>query len=322
MLIRRKLVLFAVALVVAGPAISASASTARNKAPFFSTAPRSGRAFFLARSRGGADAVLDIGRGGAGPLNPVAVEKANAALQLGQAVPLYLSPSTALKLYGTQETPWTVFLMERCFTALLSYAVGIYCVVFQKMAMTSAFAFSSLPWVATSLRAILDGTPTKLGQPLMNEFIVLGLGLLPVATSLSGADCAENVIKGMCIWNMANGAILALLPKWAVRAWGGTLQGDETTNNFYFRALGLFLTGCGIYFYALVTGMGNSMQAMGYSILTHFAFIAWSMFVTKDIDKLGVDRGPYYFWMLEHLCVFLTLALPAAEAATETAATA
>lgn len=250
--------------------------------------------------------VLEIGRGGAGPLDPVLVEKTNAVLQLGQAAPLFLSPSTAAKLYGFRSNPLLLKLIEKVFTTLLSYALGMYCVVFQGTSTTTALAYSSIPWFVTCLKHLLDGTSiTKSG-----DVIGVGLSVLGIYTGLTNPSNADSIVLGLSIWNIANGLLMGVAPMISIQGYGVPVRSGDTAEISMTRAIGWFLLGHGVYFYTLISGKGDSMQAMGYSMMTHFAHVASSLFIFKDFDKLGIDKAPFFVWLVEHLCVISTLAFP------------
>ena len=161
-----------------------------------------------------------------------------------------------------------------------------------------------------SLWGILNGAPEKINVPMSGEILGLFQASLSVVLSLTGSKYTDDAIQWLSIWNMINGALLGLMPGTASKAWSaGEPLRDGTAGRFLVRGLGWFLMGGGVYFYTLSTSTGAAnSKAMGYSMVTHFVYLLLSLFGTNEVNELGLDKNPFYVWLLEHICVIATLA--------------
>ena len=239
-------------------------------------------------------------RGGAGPLDPTMVAKANTVLQLANSI-LVLSPSKGAELYSMPSDPLHSFLLERLFTSLLSNSVAYYCVVFKGMGLEGAAVWSGIPWVAHAIKNLMNGKPAS----NKDDGIVLAICAAVFWAINSGGSIADNAVKYLGIFNILCGVLYAVAPKTAEKTWGTSMTSGAA--QYIVKTTGLFMLSFGVYLYAISTGTDSS-KAMGWSMISHLALVLSSLFVTKEAETFNQDKGLLSFWMIEHLITIATLA--------------
>jgi len=246
-------------------------------------------------------ATLDF-RGGAGPLDPKTVLKAHTLLQLAQAVPLTLSPSTAIVAYKLPKTSiTTLFMMEKVFAQLLAYGLFLYATVFEGRSAIVATALSCAPITLSCTKGLLEGSSLN---PAADQTGLLLSCIIPIVV-LSGSPWVEAVARNLSVFHVTIGAFCALAPTLAINILRAPTAPDRAMV-FLMKCLGWFCLGNGILTYMVLTG-STLAKAAAYSVVAHFICVTSALLFGKDASKLGMEKSKFVMWMVIHLAVIGTL---------------
>jgi len=243
-------------------------------------------------------------RGGAGPLDPKTVLKAHTLLQLAQAVPLTLSPSTAILAYKLPKTSiTTLFMMEKVFAQLLAYGLFLYAAVFEGRSAIVATALSCAPITLSCTKGLLEGSSLN---PAADQISLLLSCIIPIGvlTVVSGSPLVEAVARYLSVFHITIGGFCALAPTLAINILRAPTP--DRAMVFLMKCLGWFCLGNGILTYMVLTG-STLAKAAAYSVVAHLICVTSALLVGKDVSKLGMEKSKFVMWMVIHLAVIGTL---------------
>jgi len=235
-------------------------------------------------------------RGGAGPLDPSVAAKVATVASLGHGYISIQVPVMALEVYGLKE-PSAVAIGwgTTVGAAVASIGVAGLCLFFLKTDLNTAFGWSYLVWVTEHLRAILTNQETKLGADPTGRRIWFLVSVFSTFAAFTEADYANKFFK-------VSGGILAATSMYQAldTAGGMALYGFKNPSQaelLVARAAAFWLLANGVLVIALASGV-EPTKSMGYALIAGFAQCFSFVFISKEVDRLELDKSAMLFWTL------------------------
>jgi len=147
------------------------------------------------------------------------------------------------------------------------------------------------------------------GMPVWSGYLVLAVNVLVAHAALTGTDYAANLIKLYGFFGLLNAAVMFVSPKAGADMWKMKKYEAKTSKhdwNIKSAAISLMIHAAVV----LLPSYGKTvMESFGWANAVLAASFSFLFFVTKDADKVGIVKGPMYFWLALWLIVAYTLLL-------------
>jgi hypothetical protein len=248
---------------------------------------------------------LSVPRGGAGPLNTIAVTKTSVTAVLVTSALSVLGPEKALQIHGAvKPTPVNVFVFQRCWSFFLGNALTSYLLNFHETSVNAAVGYGTFPIIADVLRSILNDDEQKLGVPSIAQVIVV---LLPMVVNayvcLKNMKMANTVTMVCGAYNMLKGVWYILDTENTGKIWGLRGETDKYTI-LLARWMGASLVVYGMWLIGLE-------QSVSIAKLTGYSWIPGMLNFFRDVymQSEDINLPVYYMWMVLGMIVIGTLAI-------------
>jgi hypothetical protein len=246
-----------------------------------------------------------VPRGGAGPLDPIAVAKASVTGVLVAQTLCVLGPERALQIYGAkQPTPENVMVARRGWSFFLGNALTSYLLHVHDASINAAVGYGTFPVIADVLRSVLNDDEKKLGIPSISQLVVVLLPLVANAyVCLNNMKIANTVTKVCGVYNVLKGVWYILDTENTGRFWGLRSEPDKYTI-LLAKWMGVSLVLYGMWLIGVNQGV-NIVKLTGYGWIPVMLNFARDVYMQSDDINLSV----YYMWMVLGMIVIGTLAI-------------
>lgn len=250
-------------------------------------------------------------RGGAGPLNEASVAKAATCFLGAYGGLIVLSPKKMIEGYGLGATPETDFVGKNSGVSIFSAALAMWCRIFKDSSVNHAAGLATIPWILCCVHSILNDKPKEIGYPAAVDYLNLAIFVFGAFATLTDASYANNVVKAMALWALANGLILAVNPvafgkSYHVKQMG--VIGRDELLMYSWKTYGYDLIWLGIFMGLMGSGV-DDLKAIGYSWLPGLIYLITVLFTSKEAEKFGMPKGPLYAWLIVEAIVLGTLCI-------------
>lgn len=230
-----------------------------------------------------------------GGFDATTVATAGTVVGTANALMMTSSPEEAGKIYlpNTPLTPLLTWFMENMAAALTCVTIMSWCLL-KGVDSTLAAGFGFIPWLLAGCKALLNNYPGKCGVPAAPQYFVNALNVFGAWAMLTQQAFAPDVIKGFAAWIGLNGVAMALAPKPAIDAWG--VKSADATTLVFVKAFGYFMCANA----AMLAGIALDEPAakiIGYGWAPCMLSILDGLFVSKNVEKLGMNKDAQYFWL-------------------------
>lgn len=180
-----------------------------------------------------------------------------------------------------------------------------YCLVFKNESVNVAVGVGQLPFFITMLGDFLDGESKDFGIPQAPQMLVVAICAFLTYSCLTGASYVDDVVKGAAALMLLNGISCSLFVDAACKLWG--LGVPDPSTRFAVKQLGFSYLHLGVLTFALNQGVAP-MRAIGYSWITMVAMLMDMLFITKEVETMGMPAGPSLLWLVMTAVFVATLA--------------
>jgi len=144
------------------------------------------------------------------------------------------------------------------------------------------------------------------GYDLNKQYIATAASAAIYYGTMINTENAELVKKVAALWGGANGLYCLASPSGAVDFWG--IKGADAGTNVGLKWLGAWSLASSISLWALIQGT-DTLEAIGQGWAAVLFMAVSSKFISKEVEKLGMDETKAYVWMAMAAAVVGTLAL-------------
>jgi hypothetical protein len=243
-------------------------------------------------------------RGGAGPIDKDAAAKIAMAITAIQGAYGMLAPSKVVEQWGSSSNPLLDAMTEGMSTVTLRSALMGYLAI-KGEPLNKVVGIGIIPGLITIAKVILNETPAKVGTSMKAEVLFAAMDAAVAYACLSNATYADTAIKLYIGWGLINGLGDFFAPKKLLEAWGVADADDLVT--WSTKGYGANILAITVFGAALVNG-ADPLKAYGYSwspiVLSLFSYL----FITKEVEKFGMNVFPYYFYLVLGAVMVGTLA--------------
>jgi hypothetical protein len=221
-----------------------------------------------------------------------------------------LAPEKALQTYGVKApTPTNVFVARREWTFFLAVSLGAYLWLVHDKSVNTAVGYGTFPIIAEVIRSILNDEEKKLGIPDTAQVVVVLTPLLVNAYAcLKNLDDANTITKVCGAYNVVKGFWYFLDTENSGKAWGLSEGEDDPFVLGSAKWMGISLIVYGMTLVGMAHGVVGT-KLMGYAWIPVVLNMVRETFITKAVEKHGLNRSLYYAWMVLGLVVIGTLAI-------------
>ena len=208
-----------------------------------------------------------------------------------------MAPQKAINAYGIKNPSSIVnFITTRSSTVLSAFSIAFWCLAHKNTSINTAYGISTIPFIVSSVHAILNEKPKEFGYSAAVECFNIALFSMAVQAALTDSAHADTLIKIVLGWGLFNGALLFANPQ----LFGKLYNTPEREAVVYSvsRTYGNNLIAFCVYLGSLVLGKEN-LTACAYSFIGWALGIAIQVFMTKDIEQF--DHFPMwltYAWIV------------------------
>lgn len=229
-------------------------------------------------------------RGGAGPLDPTLVAKVGMAVQAAQGAYGMLAPSKNTQMYGGKTSATMDDLMEGMAAAIFRCALMGYLSIIKGEPVHRVIGIGAIPHFVMQLKLFLNDRAANQSGLLLD----LGIVAFTIYSCLAGTDYAETAAYTYLVWGLLNGIGLFFFTDKLAEMWG--IEGDDMV---LFGVKGVGHTALNVCALMLPLLKGESaLKAYGYAWALTALGCAYYTFVTKEIDDLGLNKKPIYFYIV------------------------
>ena len=218
-----------------------------------------------------------------------------------------LAPEPAAEAYGVKPASFELLEMIKSLGNSFVSSALLSILVLNGMGLGMAMAWSTLPWILSSLDGIWNGTNKKMGMPDFAPYLFLSV--CAAAAYCGWTDTSMPLAaKLFAGWNGLNGALFAIAPAKGAESWG--MKGDAKFNAM-FKNFGYTLLSYAALIVSLVQGV-DAPKAVGYSFAVMLVSLIDGLFVSKTFEDVSDDKMPAYIWMaIQSAVVGLTVVMSA-----------
>jgi hypothetical protein len=188
---------------------------------------------------------------------------------------------------------------------MLGMSLMAYCLVFKNTIVNVAVGVGQLPFLLTMLGDFLNGESKDIGMPQAPQMVVVAVSALLAHSCLTGASYVDDVVKGAAVFMLLNGISCSFFVATACKLWGVGVPDPST--RLAVKQLGFSVIGLGVGTLALNQGV-DTMRAVGYSWIPMVAMLVDMLFITKEVESMGMPPGPSLLWLAMTAVFVATLA--------------
>ena len=266
--------------------------------------------------------LLQIPRGGGdgGLLDPTMVAKIATALCFLQGSLFKFCPLPTLDAFKSSKTPTTVMLANRLGASYLSLGVALYALLFSNggegTSVVQAMGYSSIVMLCELIFSRINDDAGTIGYNANSELPWIAFFVVMIYSGVLGADWIDidGIIKAYGIFVVLLQSTLAFNPNKVfdmhVKRASGSKKGKNVTSKdelLVAKSLGYVGLGRGIFVLSLMFGV-EPTKALGYGWIPQLVFNLSGLFVTGEVDDLGLSKGMFYMWLVFHAIIIGTLA--------------
>jgi len=237
-------------------------------------------------------------RGGLMDVSPELAAKAGTTILSANAAMMSLSPSSASDVYGISFDPIHEWMAEGMGFVFLGTSIMAW-LALNGASTNTVIGCGCIPQVVEMVKTLLNDTPGKLGLPNKGMIVNLVINVFAMHALLTGQEYADNVAKFMVGFFGLNAVAFILAPEAGAGAWG--VKGDDKLT-MMIRAFGWFIGCWSVLAGSLIQGV-EATKAIGYAFIPALGNIIDSNFVSKTVEKYGMDTNPQVFWAVVQLAV-------------------
>jgi hypothetical protein len=188
---------------------------------------------------------------------------------------------------------------------MLGMSLMAYCLVFKNTSVNVAVGVGQLPFLITMLGDFLNGESKDFGMPQAPQMLVVAVCALLAHSCLTGASYVDDVVKGAAAFVLLNGISCSLFVDAACKVWG--LGVPDPSTRLVVKQMGFSWMGLGVLIFALNQGVAP-LRAIGYSWIPMVAMLMDMLFITKEVETMGMPPGPTLLWLVMTAVFVATLA--------------
>jgi hypothetical protein len=220
-----------------------------------------------------------------------------------------LAPSKVVELWRGTPSPSVVAQNEGISTVAFRAALMAYLAIVKNESVNKVIGIGIIPMLVLSAKMVLNETPKKVGSSTQGQVLFTAITAIDTAVAyacLSNATYANTAIKFYIGWRLFNGLSYFFAPTKVAESWG--IADAEDIVTLCTKAMGASTVAISVLMAALVQGV-DPIKAYGLSWIPIVLSISSYLFITKEVEKVGMNAAPYYFYLVLGAVTFGTLAL-------------
>ena len=228
-------------------------------------------------------------------LNAALVAKSYCVLSLFNGGFMYLAPEQVPAFYKFPMSPINVFMTEKMAAAACHYGLLTTAMIMYDQSLVRATAMGAIPAVTVSMRNLFTGASAKVGKPATADYAGAILGAITIYAGLHETTWAMEYAKSQTFLLGSIGILGTFAPQLLSKLFGDEL--DAKKDNLMLAQTGhIFYLGVAIMQYCAINGI-SLYWGMAISAIPSFLQVIQVLFITKEAEIFGMDKGPIYAWM-------------------------
>ena len=229
---------------------------------------------------------------GGGSLDPTTMAKVGMTISAAHGAYGVLAPSKNAEFLGAKPSDTVNFLMEGISTLCFRTATMAYLSILKDESVARTVGLAAIPHFVMQLKLFLnDETGVSRGGLLLDLAVVATIIYNCLAGSTEYADLA---VKSYAAWGLLNGVGLFCFTEKVAEAWG--IKGDALVM-LGVKGVGQMILSTAAMIFALSQGE-SALKAYGYYWATNIITMSYIAFVSKELDKLNMKKGPQTFYLV------------------------
>lgn len=249
---------------------------------------------------------------GGGAMDQITIAKVGMTVQAVASAPMLLAPAKNVEWYGGNFRPSEALtnLVEGMGISNFRTALMAYLSIVKGDSVHRVIGIGTIPHLVWSVKYLLNGKAENLPAMLFD----MALAVLTMYSCLTdNTSYADTVIYVYLAWGLLNALGMFFMPaklleKWQPESVGGGAMMIDSSIEYGVKSTGANVLMVCALMLALMQGQ-SGLQAFGYAMAVSTAGMLSAMFITKEIDDLGLAKGPLYFYIVVGAIIAGTLIL-------------
>lgn len=241
-----------------------------------------------------------------GPLDAEITAKIATVLASLDCALAVLAPEQSKKRFGLPTSPCTDFRCRYIHFRSAAQVLAASCILFGAASVNTALAVSLICCIVPHIKAIIASKPKEFGFSASGQYLAAVVNIGLACTLLSNASFATSLMKYASLGSALNGLGLIFAPVAMDKLWGFPTA-DDPMGAFFNRFLGYTVLSYSIFCLSLTSGL-DIQKAIGYGSIPTLTSLVLQNFVTKEVEKYNMQKGPQLFLIAVIGIIVTTLA--------------